>query len=83
VIDSELTQRKDKYTYRYDGILLKTEYENRSFVHCNWGWWGKEDGYYFDDVFDTTAGPAVRTTIDEGKSHYYRYNIRVVGKIKP
>lgn len=83
VIDTNLHQRKDKYTYRYDGVLLKTEYEDRYFVHCNWGWWGSKDGYYAEAVFDTNAGPVMRTTIDEGQSHYYRYNLEMITNIRP
>lgn len=83
VIDTNLHQRKDKYTYRYDGVLLKTEYEDRYFVYCNWGWNGNKDGYYAEAVFDTNAGPVMRTTIDEGQSHYYRYNLKMITNIRP
>lgn len=81
VIDTILEQKRNIYTYRYDGVLLKTEYENRSFVHCNWGWWGDKDGYYFSNVFDTTKGPVLVHAAEY--PYYYQYYLRMITNIHP
>lgn len=81
IIDAVLNQKRNIYTYRYDGVLLKTEYENRSFVHCNWGWWGDKDGYYFSNAFDTTKGPVLVRAAEY--PIYYQYCLRMITNIQP
>lgn len=34
-------------------------------VHCNFGWRGLHDGYYFPGIFDTNAGPDLVDTVDK------------------
>lgn len=37
-----------------DGTILTIPRET-DYVHCNWGWGGECDGYYYSGVFDTQA----------------------------
>ena len=84
VIDTKLTQRRYKYTYLYNGVLAKTEIEDRYLYHCNWGWNGQDDGYYLANAFDTVYGPEVRSTSYwEGYDGYYRFLLKMIPDIKP
>lgn len=52
-------------------------------VHCNFGWNGASDGYYFPGIFNTTAGPAKkdpvdRTTASPRTRGDYSYNIHTI-----
>ena len=84
VVDTILHQRRNIYTYRYDGVLLKTEYEQRELLHCNWGWWGAEDGYYFSGAFNPSAGPVLDSDSYTGTCPYnFAYNLRMITNIHP
>lgn len=39
--------------------LLRTELEYRELFHCNYGWGGTNDGYYFSGVFNIKSGPVL------------------------
>lgn len=56
VIDGYMKQTRTK-TIRNGSSILSTSTENRTLVHCNFGWWGRANGYYEFKVFDTTNGP--------------------------
>lgn len=53
--------------YRYE---VKTSYpiETRELVHCNFGWGGKADGYYYFKAFDTRNGAVDTDTNDPYKT---------------
>ena len=64
---------KDGHAWIIDGIRIigSTDY-----VHCNWGWGGKCDGYFVSGSFNTQAPPAFLDPIDDdpGTEPYnYRY----------
>ena len=44
--------------YFKDNKFIKTTYDNdvTNMVHCNFGWGGKDNGYYTSGVFDLTKG---------------------------
>ncbi|HJB43312.1 MAG TPA: C10 family peptidase [Candidatus Coprenecus merdipullorum] len=43
--------------------------QSRTLVHCNWGWGGLSDGYYYAGVFATNEGPVIYDEISlQGES---------------
>lgn len=42
----------------YNGLgkLMSIRNETQWYILCNWGWTGKDDGYYLSGVFDATSG---------------------------
>ena len=65
-----------------DGYIhgrYKSHYYN--LLHCNWGWNGRDNGYYLSKVFNTNnpanlpstiSPPPVRSNIP----YYYQYNLQ-------
>lgn len=56
VIDGYIDrQRKIETTYRYHSgptkVEIKTTIQKQQFIHCNWGWGEKDDGYYIMGIF--------------------------------
>lgn len=79
VIDQVLTRGRDKYTY-VDGIKQPGEIkEYEKLVHCNFGWNGYCDGFYYSKKFDTNVGPETRktATTTSGTEYYYQYNLKM------
>ena len=73
-----------KYTkghlWIYDGYLNATKDNNTlNMVHCNWGWDGRRNGYYFCKVFNTRLGGEIP---DDGDNTYieslydFRYDFK-------
>lgn len=58
VIDGFKRNVREKLTKRSGTHeVVKREKEENLYVHCNWGWGGKCNGYYLWKVFDTRKGP--------------------------
>jgi hypothetical protein len=65
VIDGSMTQQRIGRQYQ-GGRLVGTTTQSRFLIHCNFGWKGKCDGYYFPGVFNLKEGPvAVEEDLDE------------------
>lgn len=54
-------------------FVKETEY----LVHCNFGWNGWCDGYYYSGIFDTNEGPIDITRSSEGVDGYFKYYLRM------
>lgn len=78
VCDQVLTRRRLVSVYK-NGTFDYSYYETQNLVHCNWGWGGTDDGYYFSAKFDTNAGPETKakTTTVYGTDYYYQYNLQM------
>ena len=59
VIDGTMHQQRHRYRY-YNGEPSSTIVDERTLVHCNFGWGGAADGYYARKAFNTTEGPVER-----------------------
>jgi len=55
--------------------------QKREYVHCDLGWNGSANGWYYTGIFDTVTGPVFRGT--EGSSYYYKYKHRIIPDITP
>ena len=72
---------KDGHIWIYDGYLNATK-DNKTLnmVHCNWGWDGRRNGYYFCKVFNTRLGGEIP---DDGDNTYieslydFRYDLNM------
>ena len=90
VISHKITLQRDKHKYINDD-LAETVSEEREYVHCNWGWGGSYNGYYFDKVFDVSDDShpefqnpdELNTKSIEGEDNYFRYVLRMHYGVKP
>lgn len=54
VVDGLVVTRRYGHKEGEDsGIYRGDVYASESYLHCNWGWGGKDDGYFLAGVFDT------------------------------
>lgn len=40
------------------------------YLHCNWGWNGRYNGYFLDNVFNTDEGPVYNDNGEQTRSHF-------------
>lgn len=51
---------KGGHAWVYDGMLTASKDNKTStFIHCNWGWNGRNNGYYISKAFNTNAGAII------------------------
>jgi hypothetical protein len=88
VIDGSVTQTRTVKTYR-NGVYYSTSTESRSMLHCNFGWGGVADGYYYSNVFNPKEGPVDRESNESSyeethpkSGRYYKYYRTVIYDIK-
>ena len=85
VIDQVLTRGRYKYTYIDDIKQPGAIKEYEKLVHCNFGWRGSNNGFYYSKKFNTNEDPVTRktTTTTSGTSGYYQYNLKMNTGIYP
>lgn len=61
-------------TYYRNGTVSQRGPFGQTLVHCNFGWEGVADGYYYDGIFDLSKGPVMPEDSDAGTpaSRYYK-----------
>lgn len=72
--------------YYRGGVYRKTEttYETSTMVHCNFGWGGKNDGYFVSGIFDLDSRDVNLDKPSLGTSdEYYNGRIRIIVYGKP
>lgn len=50
-------------------------------MHCNFGWRGDKDGYYYIGIFDTQNGPQLQEPGDHvsyGSAGVYDDNLKII-----
>jgi hypothetical protein len=64
-----------------DGMITQTRQinghtQNRTLMHCNFGWYGQANGYYISNLFYTKEGSLVRNAYETvlGSKSIYDYN---------
>ena len=46
-------------------------------LHCNWGWDGYKNGYYYCRVFNTNDGPVFdKVPTRSNQNPYFKYNLQ-------
>ena len=63
VVDGCIYQKQCIQLYDHNNVLTGEFYDTRDYVHCNWGWNGTCNGYYFTNVFNLNNGAPIP---DEG-----------------
>ena len=64
VIDGWLVRTRNMYANFIDGSQRFVGTQTQTLVHCNFGWNGTADGYYFPGQFNTFIGPSAREPDD-------------------
>ena len=65
-------------TIRATGEIVDVTTENRTLIHCNWGWGGSYNGYFLPGVFDSNS-PITYS----GKPGNYQYKITNILYVTP
>lgn len=66
----------EKYTYYKLNTweVVRKGSSERDYIHCNWGWGGTSDGYFFAEVLNPTAS--------SGKTYTYSEDLEIITNIK-
>ena len=89
VIDQLLKRHRTRYAYSNGEVHPVEQYQY--LVHCNMGWHGLDNGYYFSGKFDTNDGGYITDitkdftkTTSEGEDNYYQFKLQMnVGITNP
>ena len=63
------TLRAYKYTYNY--------------VHCNWGWDGDNNGWFYDPIFQTNNPEERDPGVSYGNRGQYSINVKMIKNLRP
>ncbi|WP_373816040.1 C10 family peptidase, partial [Porphyromonas loveana] len=89
VIDGTLERESQTRYYNYNGELVTTLTNRQSYFHCNWGWAGDSNGFFYKDVFNASVGPLFYDNGDYGhpiwtdNTLFYKYDLDIIRNIKP
>lgn len=91
-----ITTKKEKVK---DNIILDTMYSYEHLVHCNLGWGGWKNGYYYFGSYNTNLGPAYPSNgfvsfnnngkvtksepTDNGVPNHYQFLLKMTTGIRP
>ncbi|MDE6352081.1 MAG: C10 family peptidase, partial [Muribaculaceae bacterium] len=71
---------KDGHAWVFDGMMVASkDGKTSTLVHCNWGFGGRNDGYYISKAFDTNAGAVIYDNEGDyqwGDTGNYRYHLQ-------
>lgn len=85
VIDETLERRRQCIKY-INGKKNSTQTQYQRLVHCNFGWEGYANGYYYSANFNTNPGkgPVLQSTSESNdqESGYYQYRLKMNTGIK-
>lgn len=59
VVDGCIYQKQSIQLYDHNHVLTGEVYDTRDYVHCNWGWNGNCNGYYYTNVFNLNNGAEI------------------------
>jgi hypothetical protein len=78
VLDRVLQKYRTKTEYT-NGVITLISTESQYLVHCNFGWGGYDNGYYYSRAFNTNVGPSYTRS---GTSGHYQYDIDAITGIR-
>lgn len=83
VIDETLERRRQCIKY-INGEKNSTQTQYQRLVHCNFGWEGEHNGYYYSADFNTNEDPVLKSTnvSNDQESGYYQYLLNMNTGIK-
>ena len=79
VVDGCITQKRSVKLCTNSGAIIDEYYETRDLIHCNWGWNGVCDGYYFMNIFDLSEGAVVPDEdFPSTQNRHYNLNLSAI-----
>ena len=81
VADGWLYRRRFRYNLYPNNETHVSYTERQLFMHCNFGWRGDKDGYYYIGIFDTQNGPQLQEPGDHvpyGSAGVYDDNLKII-----
>lgn len=84
VFDNYLERGRMRFWYDGNNTIIRAESEVEKLVHCNMGFGGEGNGYYYPGVYDSN-NPVTRaqTVTVEGTPGYYRFQLKMHKGINP
>lgn len=89
-IDGSLEKVMKEYYYNNSGALPDIGIRRWMYFHCNWGWDGTANGYFLDNVFNTSEGYSYYGSDGElqpnqstQSGYYFNARLKVVTNITP
>lgn len=78
LVDGYLNQeRTRKVIDRSTNETISSSKETRLLVHCNWGWGGYRDGYFYPGVFNSNNPINLRSTdVEDNTRGYYKHKVK-------
>lgn len=80
-----LERKRNIYYTDSNNKIVKTETEKRYYIRYNWGWSGKDDGYYLIDAFDPCnhedLPDSTRGEMD-GEEDNYKFHVQMITGIR-
>ncbi len=86
ICDGYMVQERIKYKIKKsNNAIVSSQRETRVLLHCNWGWYGTNNGYFVPTVFDSSE--PILSDKGSGKinetTNAYQYNIGNILNIHP
>lgn len=80
IVDGHIKQiREGRKVGEESGDFHGTVGESREFVHCNWGWNGNDDGYYYSGIFNTeNPAPYKTPTTKSSEESNFKSFFRII-----
>ncbi|MDR3000159.1 MAG: C10 family peptidase, partial [Fibromonadaceae bacterium] len=72
VIDGHLRQR----------ITLAGTYTDTDYIHNNWGWNSRDNGYFKSGVFNSNLKPDLASGTKSGERYNYQYGLKIPPHIR-
>lgn len=78
LVDGYLNQERTRNVVdRKTNKTISSTKETRLLVHCNWGWGGYRDGYFYPGVFDSNNPVNLRSAdVEENTPKYYKHKVK-------
>lgn len=79
IVDGHIKQaRQGRKVGEKSGDFYGNINEIRELVHCNWGWSGKDDGYYYSGIFNTEKPVYKNPTTKSNEESNFKSFFRII-----
>lgn len=79
IVDGHIKQaRQGRKVGEKSGDFYGNINEIREYVHCNWGWSGKDDGYYYSGIFNTEKPVYKNPTTKSNEESNFKSFFRII-----
>jgi len=70
-----IRSRTVEYIRSDNGRVESSKTQTHKLVHCNWGWRGLYNGYFFSGIFDAYH-PVIESSSLTGREGFYQYQVK-------